>query len=88
MLNPEEFELKMGKRQNRKSRETRESKKVYYFIVEGCTEEKYIKLLKILYKKDATIKNCNGGSARNVLNEAKKIITKNKDEYLGYIVLV
>ena len=71
----------------RKKRNTfRKSNKSIYFIVEGCTEENYIKLLKTLYRKNATIKNCNGGSANKVLKEAQKIINKNGDDYKGYVI--
>ena len=71
----------------RKKRNTfRKSNKSIYFIVEGCTEENYIKLLKTLYRKNATIKNCNGGSAYKVLKEAQKIINKNDDDYKGYVI--
>ena len=75
----------MGSRK-RKSRPVKKSKKIYYFIVEGYTEENYIKLLKQTYKKDAQIKNCHGGSAKKVLLEAKKIVKKNSDDYLGYVI--
>ena len=71
----------------RKKRDSyKKSNKTIYFIVEGCTEENYIKLLKLLYRKNAQIKNCNGGSARNVLKEAKKTIDEYGDEYIGYVV--
>lgn len=71
----------------RKKRNTsRKSNKSIYFIVEGCTEENYIKLLKLLFRKNVQIKNCNGGSAKKALTEAKKIINKNGDEYKGYII--
>ncbi|GEM_PF-6338483 len=48
----------MTKQSNRKTRPSKQSKKLYYFIVEGCTEENYLKLLKQIYKKDAKIYNC------------------------------
>lgn len=64
----------MSSRNNRKSRPLRKSKKFYYFIVEGFTEENYLKLLKKIYQKGEKIENCNGGSAKNVLNKARKII--------------
>jgi hypothetical protein len=64
----------------------RQSNQVYCFIVEGYTEENYIKLLKKLYRKSGEIKNCKGGSARNVLEEAEKIIAKEGDNFTGYIV--
>ena len=71
----------------RKKRNTyRKSHKYVYFIVEGCTEENYIKVLNLLYKQGVRIKNCNGGSAKKVLEEAKKIIKKHGDEYIGYVI--
>ena len=71
----------------RKKRNTdRLSKKSIYFIVEGCTEENYIKLLKMLYRQPVQIKNCHGGSAKKVLKEARKIINKNADDYKGYVI--
>lgn len=76
----------MARKQNRKSRSPRQSKKIIYFIVEGCTEENYLKLLKMLFQQDAVIKNCHGGSAKKVLTEAQKIIDQNKDEYLFYVI--
>lgn len=70
----------------RKRRSKKQLKKsIPYFIVEGCTEENYIKLLKIMYKKSAEIKNANGGNASGVMSEALKII-KNNPEYTTFIV--
>ena len=54
-------------------------------LKKGCTEENYIKLLKIMYKKSAEIKNANGGNASGVMSEALKII-KNNPEYTTFIV--
>ncbi len=56
-----------------------------YFIVEGCTEENYIKVLKKLYRKSAKLKNIEGGSAKNILTQAEKIINDNS-EYSNFIV--
>lgn len=71
----------------REKRPQKQSIRPYYFIVEGFTEEHYLQLLKQLSKKATLIKNCKGGSANNVLLEAKKIIEKsNPDDYLGYII--
>jgi len=70
----------------RKSRKPRISHPVYYFIVEGCTEENYIRLLKTIYRKPGKIKNCEGGSAKNVLEEAQKLIQKNGDDCSGYVI--
>ena len=70
----------------RKRRSKKQLKKsIPYFIVEGCTEENYIKLLKIMYKKSAEIKNANGGNASGVMSKALKII-KNNLEYTTFIV--
>ena len=72
---------------DRDKRPLRKSIRPYYFIVEGFTEEHYLCLLKQLFKKSATIKNCKGGSANNVLSEAEKVINKNNpDDYLGYVI--
>ncbi len=71
----------------REKRPQRKSIRPYYFIVEGYTEENYLQLLKQLSKKPAKIKNCKGGSANNVMQEAQEIITKvNPDDYSGYII--
>ncbi len=71
----------------REKRPSRKSIRPYYFIVEGSTEENYLLLLKILYKNGAKIKNCGGGSVKNILLEAEKIINKNNpDDYLGYVI--
>ena len=71
----------------REKRPPRKSIRPYYFIVEGSTEENYLLLLKILYKNGAKIKNCRGGSVKNILLEAEKIINKNNpDDYLGYVI--
>jgi hypothetical protein len=72
------------------ARKKREKKKtshpVYCFIVEGCTEANYIKLLKTIYRKSGQIENCDGGSAKNVLYKADKFIQKNGDDYSGYVI--
>jgi len=62
--------------------------KNYCFIVEGCTEENYLKLLKKLYHhhKVDKLQNCNGGNAKGVLEKAKRFISKYGNEYLGYVV--
>jgi len=70
----------------RKKPKIRKSKKVFLFIVEGCTEENYINCLKRIYRKDAQINNCKGGSAKAVMNEAKKLVLKHQDEYSGYVI--
>ena len=72
----------MGRKQRRK----RQSKKVYLFIVGGSTEENYINLLKRTYRKDAKVNNCEGGNARGVLKEARKLVVKHRDDYSGYVV--
>lgn len=70
----------------RKRRASRISQKVYCFIVEGYTEENYIRLLKLLYRKSGDPKNCKGGNAKGVLKKAKKLIQQHGDDYSGYIV--
>lgn len=69
----------------RKKAPRRKSKKIYLFIVEGCTEENYIKRLKQLHRKSASIKNCEG-NAKTVILEAFKLIEKHTDDYAGYVV--
>ena len=71
---------------SRKQRAKKQLKKsIPYFIVEGCTEENYIKLLKNIYNKSAEIKNTNGGNAKGVMIKALKIIKQN-GEYSDFIV--
>ncbi|MEN8215152.1 MAG: RloB domain-containing protein [Pseudomonadota bacterium] len=70
----------------RKNRKPRTSHAVYCFIVEGCTEVNYIGLLKKIYRKPGEIKNCRGGSAKNVLYKADKFIQNNGDDYSGYVI--
>jgi len=72
----------------RKKPQQRKSRKTYYFIVEGCTEENYIKCLKDLYihqHQVGKLKNCKGGSAGYVLRETIRMVEKYKYYYLGYI---
>ena len=56
-----------------------------YFIVEGYTEENYIKLLKNIYGKSAEIKNVRGGNAKGVIEKALQIIDQHI-EYSDFIV--
>ncbi len=73
----------------RKKIAKRKSKpKKYCFIVEGCTEENYIKHLKEIYHNHQVDKpqNCNGGNAKGVLMKAQRLISKYGNEYLGYII--
>ncbi|OAD20022.1 hypothetical protein THIOM_004294 [Candidatus Thiomargarita nelsonii] len=73
----------------RKKTAKRKSKeKKYCFIVEGCTEENYIKLLKELYRHPQVDKpqNCHGGNAKGVLMKAERLISKYGNDYLGYII--
>ncbi|MDY6993080.1 MAG: RloB family protein [Pseudomonadota bacterium] len=60
----------------------------YYFIVEGCSEENYIQCLKKILKSRqvAKPKNCNGGGAKAVLQQANKLIEKYKNDYLGFVI--
>jgi hypothetical protein len=57
------------------------------FIVEGCTETNYIKLLNKLFEPQKAPKthNCRGGSAKNILFEAEKKIRE--DNYSSYVVI-
>lgn len=57
----------------RKQTTSRERHQKYCFIAEGCTEENYIHRLKELYPHHKVDKprNCNGGSAKTILKEAK-----------------
>jgi hypothetical protein len=66
----------------------RSQQKKYCFIVEGCTEENYINLLRGLYRhhKIDKLQNCNGGNAKGVLEKAKRFISKYGDGYLGYVI--
>ncbi|MCI5123020.1 MAG: RloB domain-containing protein [Candidatus Electrothrix sp. AR5] len=70
----------------RKQAQKRRSKKVYLFVVEGCTEENYINRLKCIYKQPSKPENCKGGSARAVMQKAEKLYKKHKDYYSGYVV--
>lgn len=71
----------------RKTRQPRSINKKWYFFVEGCTEENYLKHLKILARESAEIRNCDGGSARNVMNTALKEIPQlNDDNFHGYVI--
>jgi hypothetical protein len=76
----------MPKRKKISPRKSKPDK--YFFIVEGCTEENYIRRLKELYPHHQVDKprNYKGGSAKAVLEEAKRLIAKHGDDYLGYIV--
>lgn len=70
----------------RQQRIQRELKEVYCFIVEGCTEENYLKLLKKLYKKSGDIRNCGGGNAKGVMIDAKGFIAAKETVYSKFIV--
>ncbi|RKZ39288.1 MAG: hypothetical protein DRQ49_11940 [Gammaproteobacteria bacterium] len=73
----------------RKKSPSRTSKpKKYCFVVEGCTEENYINLLKGLYQKHKVgrLENNKGGSAKAVLQKAERLIEKYKNDYLGYVL--
>ena len=65
-------------RKNRAKQRLKHS--IPYFIVEGCTEENYIAVLKTIFRKSAKINNTNGGNAKGVMQKAKKII-KSKQKY-------
>jgi hypothetical protein len=70
----------------RQQRIQRELKEVYYFIVEGYTEENYLNLLKKLYKKSGDIKNCKGGNAKGVMEKAQKLINSKEGLYDGFVI--
>jgi len=72
----------------KKTAKRKSIKPKYCFIVEGCTEENYIKRLKELYRHHQVDKpqNCNGGNAKGVLMKAERFISKYGNEYLGYIL--
>lgn len=75
----------------RRKRQKRTSEPVYFFVVEGDTEENYIKLLKRLYRKPGQIYNCDGGNARTVLKQTLAQIAAHQkfggaNDYSGYVV--
>ncbi len=70
----------------RKQRPQKELQSINYFIVEGCTEENYINLLKRLYKNNSKIKNCKGGNAKGVMIDALSILKEKKEIYSKFIV--
>lgn len=51
----------------RKKTQKRKIRKVFCFIVEGCTEENSIKCLKQIFRTSGAIYNCKGGPERNIL---------------------
>lgn len=71
----------------RKPSKIKESKLVPLFIVEGCTETHYIKLLNKLFSPKILPRphNCKGGSAKAILHEAAKQIEE--DNYSSYVVI-
>lgn len=76
----------MAKKDRDKKRKKKRLKKSQpYIIVEGCTEENYIKVLKILYSKGMACKNVNGGNAKGVIEKARKEI-ENNPEYTYFII--
>lgn len=73
----------------RKSSPRKRSVNVPLFIVEGHTEENYIKLLKKLYSKSVEVKNCYGGGANSVLLQSDKLLS-DKDEasyYTSFVIM-
>lgn len=70
----------------RKSPRRRDSKPVPLFIVEGYTEENYIRLLKKRFKFGADIENCKGGSSKRVLEIAKRKRRQHSDNYAHYVI--
>ncbi len=57
------------------------------FIVEGCTETNYIRTLNAIFRCGYKVINCQGGGARGVLQQAKKIIKNNVDIYSHFVVI-
>ena len=71
----------------RKKPRQKKSRITYCFVVEGCTEKNYIECLKSLYTHQVgKLENCKGGSAKSVLDKAAKMVKKNGDAFLGYVV--
>ncbi len=71
----------------RKISPTKKSIEVPLFIVEGYTEENYIKILKIIYQKNVSILNCKGGGANSVLLKSDKIINEEADYYSSFVII-
>jgi hypothetical protein len=69
---------------SRKQRERQKlSNGVPYFLVEGCTEENYIKLLKKIYSKRAEVKKVNGKGVNHLIKQYhKERDIKNYDEQI------
>jgi|WetSurMetagenome_2_1015567.scaffolds.fasta_scaffold66944_1 hypothetical protein len=70
----------------RKQRPQKEFQPINYFIVEGCTEENYLNLLKRLYKNNSKVKNCKGGNAKGIMIDALNILKEKKEIYSKFIV--
>jgi len=70
-------------RKKRSKQELQDS--IPYFIVEGCTEENYLTVLKSIFRKKVKTENTNGGNARGVMLKALQTIKKNP-EYTTFIV--
>ena len=71
----------------RKSSPRRKSINVPLFIVEGYTEENYIKTLQKIYDKSASIENCKGGGAKSVLLKAEDMIISEAEYYNSFIII-
>jgi hypothetical protein len=73
----------------RKRSHRKRSNNVPLFIVEGYTEENYIKLLRKLSSKSVVVKNCYGGGANSVLLQSDKLLS-DKDEasyYTSFVIM-
>ena len=71
----------------RKSSPRRKSINVPLFIVEGYTEENYIKTLQKIYDKSVSIENCKGGGAKSVLLKAEDMIVSEAEYYNSFIII-
>lgn len=59
-------------------------------MVEGCTEKDYSKLLKQIYKASFGLKfeHYTGGSAKSVLETAKKVIKESEEDEYQKVIIV
>ena len=75
------------KTMKRKSSPRRKSINVPLFIVEGFTEENYLKTLQKIYDKSASIENCKGGGAKSVLLKAEELVMSEAEYYNSFIII-
>ena len=71
----------------RKSSFIKKSIRVPLFIVEGYTEENYIKILRIVFQKNVSVLNCRGGGAHSVLLLSDKIIGDEDGYYSSFVII-